>query len=263
MLWGGGQAVINRLWISGVKVLKPYYEEPGITIYHGDCREILPQLPKVDLVLTDPPYGVHLGIKPNNQRFDRKQYTIFEDTPENVIPLVNNVLEICFTKTNRIVFTPGTKNIFNYKKPDHVGSFFYPSASGCNSWGFSCWQPIFYYGKDPYSGKGSRPDSFMSVEASEDNGHPCPKPINQWSKLLDRTSLPGEVILDPFMGSGTTLRAAKDLGRKAIGIEIEEKYCEIAVKRLAQEVLPLEFNSEVKGGSLKFGAVPFVKRASK
>ena len=81
------------------------------------------------------------------------------------------------------------------------------------------------------------PDSFMSTEAAEKNGHPCPKPIVQWKRLLNRCTIRGETTLDPFMGSGTTLVAAKQLGRKAIGIEIEEKYCEIAVKRLAQGVL--------------------------
>jgi site-specific DNA-methyltransferase (adenine-specific) len=76
-----------------------------------------------------------------------------------------------------------------------------------------------------------------SGEAAEKNGHPCPKPIGQWKWLVNRATVVGDSILDPFMGSGTTLRAAKDLGRKAIGIEIEERYCEIAANRLRQEVL--------------------------
>ena len=76
-------------------------------------------------------------------------------------------------------------------------------------------------------------------QAAEKLGHPCSKPMKEWTWLLNKVSLEGETILDPFMGSGTTLRAAKDLGRKAIGIEIEERYCEIAVKRLAQEVMAL------------------------
>lgn len=74
-------------------------------------------------------------------------------------------------------------------------------------------------------------------KAAGENGHPCPKPLSVALMLVDNVSSPGETIIDPFMGSGTTLRAAKDLGRRAIGIEIEEKYCEIAVNRLAQDVL--------------------------
>jgi site-specific DNA-methyltransferase (adenine-specific) len=218
-------------------MIKPYYDENGITIYHGDCREILPELEPVDCVLTDPPYGVNLGEKANNQRFDRQKYTKVNDTPEEIVPLVCDVISLCQRLTSRIILTPGVKNMFAYPKPTHCGSFYYPSASGCNAWGFSCWQPIFYYGKDPYGGKGSMPDSFMSTEAAEKNGHPCPKPIVQWKRLLNRCTIIGETILDPFMGSGTTLVASKQLGRRAIGIEIEEKYCEIAVKRLAQGVL--------------------------
>lgn len=218
-------------------MIQPYYQDEAVTIYLGDCREILPEMPKVDLVLTDPPYGVSLGVKANNQRFDRLQYKSFEDTTENVCRLSMDIMPLLYPLSERIVLTPGVKNMWIWPQPTHVGSFYYPSSSGCNSWGFSCWQPIFYYGKDPYGGKGSLPDSFMSVEAAEKNGHPCPKPIKQWQKLMNRTSLPQDTILDPFMGSGTTLRAAKNLGRKAIGIEIEEKYCEIAAKRMGQGVL--------------------------
>lgn len=217
--------------------MKPYYSENGITIYHGDCREILPHLEPVDLVLTDPPYGVDLGSKANNGR-ERIAYTRLADNDETITEVVK-LLSMLIVRTKRMVLTPGVKNMLRYPTPTHIGSFYYPAASGCNPWGFSCWQPIYFYGKDPYGGKGSRPDSYSSTEAAEQNGHPCPKPIGQWSWLMARTSLEGETILDPFMGSGTTLRAAKDLGRKAIGIEIEEKYCEIAVNRLRQEVLNL------------------------
>jgi site-specific DNA-methyltransferase (adenine-specific) len=96
-----------------------------------------------------------------------------------------------------------------------------------------------YYGKDPYlaTGKGRRPNGFTWNNATEENGHPCPKPLPVIKWIVSRVSLEGETIIDPFMGSGTTLRAAKDLGRKAIGIEIEERYCEIAAKRMSQEVM--------------------------
>jgi DNA modification methylase len=99
--------------------------------------------------------------------------------------------------------------------------------------------PILYYGKDP-----KMPNAYangrISTATAEDNGHPCPKPLEWMSWLVNRCSLEGETILDPFMGSGTTLRAAKDAGRNAIGIELEEEYCEIAVRRLSQEVLRFE-----------------------
>ena len=82
------------------------------------------------------------------------------------------------------------------------------------------------------------PDLIEHTETAPKNGHPCPKPLGVWRKILRRVSPEDNgPILDPFMGSGTTLRVAKDLNRKAIGIEIEEKYCEIAANRMSQEVL--------------------------
>ena len=213
--------------------IRPYYEEPGFTIYHGDCREILPTLPKVDLVLTDPPYGLA------GSSTDKNEYISFSDDPSHVVEIVTFVL--ARYRDKRFVMTPGQKLMFKYPEPDAIGCFYYPAGTGSCSWGFVGWQPIFYYGKDPYlqDGKGRSMNSYQSTEQAEKNGHPCPKPVKQWQKLIQRCSRDGETIMDPFMGAGTTLRAAKDLGRKAIGIEIEERYCEIAVKRLAQEVLPL------------------------
>jgi DNA modification methylase len=93
-------------------------------------------------------------------------------------------------------------------------------------WGFCCWQPVLVYGKDPYlqEGAGRRPDALVATETAEKNGHPCPKPIGVWKWLMQRVSPhENETIIDPFCGSGTTLRAAKDLGHPAIGIEVDRK----------------------------------------
>lgn len=210
--------------------MKPYYQDSAVTIYHGDCRDVIPELPKVDLVLTDPPYGL------NGADTSKNDYASFSDHPEDVTKLVRFVIQ--FFTGQRLVMTPGQNLMFKYQEPDAIGAFFYPAGAGSCSWGFVGWQPIFYYGKDPYlaAGKGRAINSKSSTEMAEPSDHPCPKPYKQWLWLLNRCCLEGETVLDPFMGSGTTLRAAKDLGRKAIGIEIEEKYCEIAAKRMAQEV---------------------------
>lgn len=80
------------------------------------------------------------------------------------------------------------------------------------------------------------PTGFQSFDVSDECGHPCPKPLRWMTWALSLAGDGVQSVLDPFMGSGTTLRAAKDLGRKAIGIEIEERYCEIAAKRMGQEV---------------------------
>lgn len=216
--------------------MKPYYQDDYATIYLGDCRDVLEELSesisKPSLLFTDPPYGVALGSKKNNNRH-RASYGVVVDNEE----AVGVAVSVVASWNSRAVVTPGVRSMWTYPKPTHVGAWFHPAATGVNAWGFSCWQPIFYYGNDPYAGKGSRPDSFQVTEPAEQNGHPCPKPLRAWRQLLNRCSLDSDVVLDPFMGSGTTLRAAKDLGRKSIGIEIEEKYCEIAAKRLSQEVL--------------------------
>ena len=199
------------------------------TLYCGDSAELIPTLTGVDAVITDPPYGVLLGGKSNSLK---DSYESFEDTPENVWSICVPIINSCRERFDRIALTPGVRNMFLYPKPNHVGSFFYPSGAGCNSWGFSCWQPIFFYGKDPYGGKGSRPDSKESCETSEKNGHPCPKPIGQMKWLVNRASLVGETVFDPFMGSGTTGVAAVQMDRDFIGCEIEPKYFEIACRRI-------------------------------
>jgi DNA modification methylase len=194
----------------------------GITLYLGDCREILPTLDNIDAVVTDPPYGV--GI----------EYGLIEDTEDFVISTVIPVIETCRLLAKRVILTSGIKHLFHYPKPTHIGSIYYPCGSGLNSWGFTCWQPILYYGKDPYGGSGSKPDSFSATDGAEKIDHPCPKPIGQMRKILARSTLLGELICDPFMGSGTTGVAAIELGRKFVGIEIEQKYFDISCKRISQ-----------------------------
>ena len=213
---------------------KPYYhdERAGITIYLGDCREILPHLPKVDLVLTDPPYGVDFGGK-QTKHTSRDNSGYLSGDSKTVGP---EVIKMALNYCEKAIVFPGIRLMFDYPKPADVGCVFCPNGAGVGPWGFVGFHPFLLYGKR--GGIGSRPLSFSSFYTSEKNDHPCPKPIEWIRRCLDFVP-DASLILDPFMGSGTTLRAAKDLGRKAIGIEIEEKYCEIAVKRLRQEVLPL------------------------
>ena len=230
--------------------MKPYYQDDAVTIYHGDCREILPQLEPVDLVLTDPPYGVGLVTKTNDYRqskyFDNgnslKASVLYEDEPETVRNLIKETFPILLAISNRAFVFCGTRMMFSYPEPTAIGCVFMPNGAGLSPWGFQCMHPILFYGKDPFlaDGKGGQPNSFRTEQPNLENyDHPCPKPLPWMKWAVWRASQEAETILDPFMGSGTTLRAAKDLGRKAIGIEIEEKYCEIAAKRMAQEVLAL------------------------
>ncbi len=206
----------------------PYYDHAGITIYHGDCLEVLPQCPRVDLVLTDPPYnvGIHYGASVD----DRKSHDAF-------VCWIRRWFPMCRERSETVLIT-GQARLPDYAlvepwiwllcwfKPASMG---YSAACGvCN------WEPIAVWGKRGRK-DGNDVIRALTIPEAEMEGHPCPKPkgwaIGQIILFPD-----AKTILDPFMGSGTTLRAAKDLGRKAIGIEIEERYCEIAAKRMAQEV---------------------------
>lgn len=231
--------------------MTPYYEQDGITIFHADCRNVLPllDLPAIHSVITDPPYGTNFSGKAAVQRTGGRWtkklpggYS-FTDDPQYVRSVVVPIIVALCTEIRSVVVTPGVRNAWLYPQPDDLGTWFTPSGNGMSSWGFVCSHPILYYGRDPYLAArlGGRPNStgYHWPNDANTSGHPCAKPISFMKWLVNRASLPGEMVLDPFMGSGTTLRSAKDLGRKAIGIEIEERYCEIAVKRLQQQVLPL------------------------
>jgi DNA modification methylase len=212
--------------------MKPYYQEgkPGktLTIYNGDCREILPQLGIYDLVLTDPPYGV--GI----------EYDGYDDSERNLFDVVLMAFPLIRASGVVTLLTPGNGNQYRYPEPDWTLAWWIPGAVTRGSWGFLYWQPILAYGKDPSlrEGKGCMSDGFQCNEASESNGHPTPKPYTLWHWLMRRGATRStDTIIDPFLGSGTTLLCAKELGHEAVGIEQSEKYCEIAAKRLRQGVL--------------------------
>ena len=202
----------------------------------GDCLEVMKDWPDncVDLVLTDPPYGVALGSRKNNN-YEKAGYDKIEDTPEYITETIIPAIRLFISKYGRVVVTPGTRNAFDYPKPIEIGAIFNPAGAYCGRWGFTCYQPILYYGKDPLiaTGRGCYPNSFAPKDNRKENvPHPYPKPLSWMKWFVQRCSLEEETILDPFCGSGTTCVAAKMLGRNYIGIDISEEYCEIARQRL-------------------------------
>ena len=221
----------------------PYYEHAGIVIYRGSCQEILPFVQRGYVLLTDPPYGVELGTsdsRGDGHGLAKVGYLSYEDTTLNFETLVVPILTLGIECAVRGAVFVG-KRTNRLPNPACIGGIYCPSAVGRNPFGFTNLMAVFFYGHDPtLFTKGAQHTVRMSTEIAERNGHPCPKPLGWMKWLVGIVSELGETIVDPFMGSGTTLLAAKQLGRRAIGIEIEERYCEIAVKRLAQEVLPLE-----------------------
>ena len=217
--------------------LKPYYERGGIQIFHGDCREILPCLGPVDLVLTDPPYGI--GLNTDNSRFSggtaghvakcgngigtANGCPIVGDEepfdPAFLIGFGRHQVIWCWNHfPNRL--PRGACLVWLKRYDEAFGTFLSDAETAWMSKGHGIY---------------CRRDLSNNAIANE-RVHPTQKPESLMRWCLEFFP-EARLILDPFMGSGTTLRAAKDLGRKAIGIEIEEKYCEIAANRLRQEVL--------------------------
>lgn len=195
-----------------------------------------------DALITDPPYGIAgTAGGPESRKHVKGVYAgEFTDTQDYIkevcAPAVGMVLRI----VRNGALTCGRTNLWHYPPAVDVGCFYQPAAAGVSFWGRPTWQPILFYGTAPNSGEQLRQLHYILNESAEENDHPCPKPIHAWKWLVNKASRPGDTVIDPFMGSGTTLRAAKDLGRQAIGIDIEERYCEIAAKRLSQEVLAFE-----------------------
>lgn len=235
--------------------MKPYYEDGSVQIYLGDARDVIPQLPSFDVLVTDPPYGVKAELNSKTAKRaawsvsgDRKKndYVSMEDSVEYVRDVVVPVVEMSLSKCKRGVITPGNRCLTLYPLSDSFGAFYQPAGIGLQRWGRCDAQPILYYGAFPRDSRliPATECSYVLTEAPDRNGHPCPKPMKAWRNLIAVASLEGETILDPFMGSGTTLVAAKNLGRRAIGIEICQEYCDIAVRRLEQEILPFSENSQ-------------------
>jgi len=210
--------------------MKPYYDDgKGIKIFHGDCREILPSLSHVDLILTDPPYG--LGDKwqggggggKSSWRFDPAEAQKWDGKTVDCVLSLPAMAHECIIWGGNYYNLPPSRCwfVWDKKQPDT-----WTTAQAELAWS-SLDRPTRVY-------------RMAQCEAHGEMGHkahPTQKPLTLMTWCLKFTSTPvGGLILDPFMGSGTTLRAAKDLGMNAFGIELEEKYCEIAARRLEQEV---------------------------
>ena len=213
------------------------------TLYLADCREVLPTLGRVDAVVTDPPYGVGFSGKRAKQRSGSVThreggYSGFDDTPEYVEDVAVWAVQFCAQTARSVAVTPGTRCAFLYPRPDDIGCFYSAAGTGLGKWGFSCSQPILYYGADPYlaNGAGARANSCGQKFPNDANDvdHPCAKPLPQMLWLVNRVSWHGDTVLDPFMGSGTTGVACVQLERAFVGIELHEPYFDIACRRIEQ-----------------------------
>ena len=243
-------------------MVTPYYEHAGITIYHGDCREVLAQLGagSVDLVFTSPPYNLgtgganfHDGGLWRNPALASGYGTHDDAMPwEEYVTWQKDVLTHCWRTVG-----PAGAVFYNHKPRPQAKALVTPlclnpglplrqiviwdRGSGMNfapshyrpacEWILIFAKPAWQLTSRGASGVGD----VWRVNCETGSDHPAPFPVQLPALAIETTG--AAAVLDPFMGSGTTLRAAKDLGRRAIGIEIEERYCEIAATRLGQEVM--------------------------
>ena len=204
--------------------MTPYYDEGGIVIYHGDCREMREWL-AADVLVTDPPYGMRYESGWQARRIANDEDTTARDAAVAVWgdrpALVFGRWDCPRPAKARLVIT--------WDKGDWPGM-----GDLAPPWGPST-EEIYVLGAGFV---GRRSGSVIRTDRmTGETLHPNQKPVPLLGRLIEKC--PPGVIADPFMGIGTTLRAAKDLGRNAIGIEIEERYCEIAAKRLSQQTLGL------------------------
>ena len=251
--------------------MRPYYQDEACTLYHGDCREILPTLEPVDMIFTDPPYGHNnnngdlisnwekaLGVKPSGE----ETRAIKNDGPE-----ANELVRWFFGETKRLLKHGGCcccccggggpdptfarwslwlDEVLEFKQmvvwdkgPIGMGWHYrrsYETVLVAMKPGAAC----KWYDDTQQIENIIRPGmhGIKKIIPQEDE-HPTPKPEELAKFFIQLHSQAGETVLDPFMGGGSTARAAKDLGRKFIGIELEERWLEMTAKRLRQEVLAL------------------------
>jgi len=213
--------------------LKPYYQDGAVTLYHGDCRQILPTLDRFDLLLTDPPYGIDAD---NRKRIlSRGKLAAAKDYGESQWdkePVPAWLIELARAMADKQIIVVGNY----YTLPPCKGPLIWDKENGDNDFadGEMAWNNLgcaLRIKRHLWNG--------MLRKGGEQRQHPTQKPLEviQWA-----LQLAGDVqtVLDPWAGSGTTGRAAKDLGKTCVLIERDERYCEIAAKRMQQEVLGLE-----------------------
>jgi site-specific DNA-methyltransferase (adenine-specific) len=221
--------------------VKPYYQDDLVTIYHGDALEVVPRLLResmaADVVVTDPPYGIAWRRGVNNARQSKAHEGIQGDRDvsvrDGVLSLMPGRPAIIFGSFYA-PFPCEVRQVLVWHKPADAGLV--GSVTGFRRDA----EPIFLTG--PWPVRFAEQSSILHILAGQSGtvtatGHPHTKPLALMVRLLE--AAPPGTVLDPFAGSGSTLVAAKSLGRRAIGIEIEERYCEIAAQRCSQEVLGL------------------------
>lgn len=211
--------------------MKPYYQDDAVTLYHGDCREIVPQLGKFDLLLTDPPYGMDYQSARRTEHQRKDKIYGDKELPIWAFEWRGDIASFFFCRWNNLPQIPTPDSFIVWDKMRHgMGDLEHEYGRQ--------WEAIAFYAGENHSFT-KRPVDIIRVACVPacDLIHPNEKPIEIITPLI--LAHPSKTILDPFSGSGCVGRAAKDLGRKCTMIEMNEAYCEIAARRMQQEVFKL------------------------
>lgn len=239
--------------------MTPYYTDDAVTLYHGDCREVMAGMSSrsVTSVITDPPFSgrTHEMTRSNSHRAREHGNRVLSGsfgfdslTLEDISRLMSEAGRI---SRSWVVANMDYRHAFAFTSSPPPGLTLLrigvwvktnpnPQISGDRP--AQGWEAIAYMHRNdlkPAWNGGGRAANFVSSN-SQNSGHPTSKPIGMVRQFVQWFTSPGDVILDPFAGSGTTLRAAADEGRHAIGIEIDEAYCELIAKRLGQGVFTFD-----------------------
>lgn len=229
-----------------------YYQDDAVTLYLGDCREVMAGMndASVASVLTDPPYTerTHSKARSLTAGAITEGITTFAAITDEDL---RAIMAECGRVAERwVVATMDYRHAVEFDqnppaglKCQRVGVWVKtnPTPQITGDRPAQGWEAIAYMhrakGRSRWNGGGKHGNYVTKIAAPE--GHPTAKPLSILEDWVAMYSDPGETVLDPFAGSGTTLRAAKNLGRKAIGIELDERYCDLIARRLSQEVLDL------------------------
>jgi site-specific DNA-methyltransferase (adenine-specific) len=232
----------------------PYYSDDWVTIYHGDCLEVPAVVGSVQAVVTDPPYNVGIRYRSHDDAMPEDDYLRWLRVRLDAAVLWSGAGPIVwFWPGSRLARGEVTLVLPLGYDVHHVGAWFKREFAG-DLWKSShpaySWEPIVWAARPgsavyhgPKGGHAGR-DGLLANSPRHDgqggpNGHPCPKPLSVVAAVLPWVARPGDTVLDPFAGSGTTLLAAKRHGMRSIGIEIDERYCDQAARRVSQETLGL------------------------
>jgi DNA modification methylase len=211
-----------------VNTIQPYYDDGVCMIVNGDALDVLRSTPddSYDLGFADPPYNY--GVEYDGYADQRDDYAEWCATWFAELRRV----------ARKVIVTPGHGNLpmwWEIQKPSGVGCWYKPGGTGSSHLGWCEWEPWLYWGDRLGGGDVIR--ATLNPTFKSDVGHPCPKPVLLLEQLILKTK--AQSVIDPFMGSGTTLVAAKTLHRPAVGVEQSRRYCDVATARLTQETLDL------------------------